>query len=118
MNYTGIKKIVIFMLIAVLVVGCGKASGPWLKGSLKDYIPKPDKGTIEIRTEMDTLAIVYVKDISREDFEKYAEACYDKGYTEKYQQTKYLFIGIKDGWKVMVTFHEDDKEYIINLSES
>lgn len=98
MNYTGIKKIVIFVLMAVLVVGCSKDTGPWPKSKLAEGIPKPSSQEREISIDTDQGFMVYVTNVSAEEYDKYADKCYEAGFTENYKKTDSGFRGVnKDG---------------------
>lgn len=91
----------------------------WPGNEAARRVPKPasTKGKLAWEHEDSLCADVY--DTSKEAFQKYADACFEKGFNVDYSRgDTYLYADDKDGYHLILTYEDNDTMYIcINAPE-
>jgi hypothetical protein len=88
----------------------------WPDDGISKVLPKPDAKTSEIGIDSDDSLLVYIKDITKSDYEKYKGECEKKGFTNENDELSDKYTAFnKEGYKLEITYFEGTKDYWIDL---
>ena len=79
----------------------------WPDKGLATKIPNPNKEYGVIDKNSENLFIVYYKNFTFEEYEKYVDLCMEEGFDDDYIRKEKSFYGKYDGWFVNYYLHVD-----------
>ena len=91
----------------------------WPGNEAARRVPKPASGKGKLAWEHEDSLCADVYDTSKEEFQKYADACFAKGFNVDYSRgDTYLYADDKDGYHLILSYKSNDTMYIcINAPE-
>lgn len=84
---------------------------------LSNMLPEPKSNKAKISSNSDTYMSVYIYKTTKEDYKDYLNECENKGYNlEKNKSTTYYYAFNNEGYKLSLSYDENDKEMYITLN--
>ena len=121
----GIRTIcvIIAFILIVPIIGTGAGTAPkesekivWEDIVMAEILPEPKSNKGQILSNSDKYLSIYIHKSSKEDYNKYVEACKEKGFTiESENDTSSYDAYNEDGYKLRIYYNEYNKEYNITV---
>lgn len=85
----------------------------WPKSELASLIPEPEFDSGRVEWETDYGFAVSVEEIPEQEFNKYAAACYQKGFNVNYRKgSAFFYADNKEGCHLILKARENDIMYV------
>ena len=85
----------------------------WPKSDIAKLIPVPESNIGRIEWEASDGFVIYVGETTKEDFDKYVDACQENGFTVDYYAGEDFYYGYnEDGFHLYLNYYENDTMFI------